>query len=124
MDRRAAGCRDVDAEVKGAAGSGDARVAEEPAHGVLLVEWLDRPRVRRRHPLREREAVDARVVRGERARIGERAATRGDGTGRVAAGVRKHGAVLETGGKTGEPDLAVRAWAAPDSDQVEEPARL
>ena len=49
VDGRAVGARDVDSEVEAAAHAvrrhPDARVAEEPAHGVLRVERLDRPAV-------------------------------------------------------------------------------
>ena len=43
VDRCAGGGGDIDAEVKGLAAGGDARVAEEPTHGVLAVERLQRP---------------------------------------------------------------------------------
>src|SRR5436305_3583960 len=46
VDRCARRRRDVDSEVKGSAAAGNAWVAKESAHGVLLVEGLDRPWVR------------------------------------------------------------------------------
>ena len=67
VDRRAVRARDVDPEVEAFVHPlrrhPDARVAEEPPHGVLLVERLDRPAVG------GRADVDAAAVSGTKAAL-------------------------------------------------------
>jgi hypothetical protein len=49
VDGGPVGCRDVDAEMERVARTGDARIVEKPAHGVLAIERIERPGVRSGH---------------------------------------------------------------------------